>query len=822
MYQTSSASRLRRRTLALGLASSCAVLGLSWRAAAQAEAQKPTPNVLLLVDSSGSMEFKTDGTFPTCSPGNTGLGQKSRWINLVEVLTGTINNYSCWRQDRSDSNFKTEFGLNGDPPYDFGYINPYHRALSNSCIYGPGVLPLASSPFLWPAGAVTTYPFASNAVTRSQPGGCSPKWDQAGDGLLDIYKDEVRFGLMTFDAKVDGGTGVNLPSLSANYTTGPDGLWSYPPTGPTRQGHPANCPPHAGQDQEVGARNAAAPPWEGRMVAFGPPDLQDNTERNTWIQEVLLSTRPYGATPIAGQLFDAQHFLWDDHDPDPFNTPTQSYEFGPRVDPNWGADNCRKTILILLTDGEPNLDLRPFCEPQPPDVASGGLCPYDKPEEIVRQLRDESPGGRFSVETYVIGFALGSVKPYHPPLNPAVACEDLDLIAECDRTENNDFTFYPDGKGVQACCTLNKIAMAGGLDHTGIDRRKAYFANDATQLKAIFTDILDDVVTVATRTMPVMSSAGGDSQSNGFKFFSAFDPQPDPAEPQLWQGKLERHRFVCDDFEVQADYDPAKGDDFAANVNDNGSSRTFHTVIGNGSVASGDSIRPELLLDNDGLGLKSGTQVSGDQSSLRGAVPATALEVTATTCDTASTANGCRDLILGHLLGLTTPGEESRCPNGVCRLFGGIYHSTPTVVPGKPGELLRDESYQEFGKLMASDARPSVLYTATVDGFLHAFNLAPFPGSPNAAEREIDSPGNNELWSFIPPAVLPHLQAQYPSTPAILLDGIPIIKDVVATGATRFERLAADAQAGTGTWRSVLVQGFGEGLVEGGYFAIDI
>jgi len=834
MYRTSLPFRLRRRTLALGLVSSCAILGLSGRAAAQAEAQKPTPNVLLLVDSSGSMEFKTDGTFPTCTPGNTTLSQKSRWINLVEVLTGTINNYSCWAQDRSSLAFKNEYLLDGHTPYDFGYINPYHRALSNSCIYGPGTLPPASTPFLFPNGAVTTYPFAAGAVSRTQPDGCSPKFSQAGDGLLDIYKDEVRFGLMTFDARVHGGTGVNASTGAVDYTpdiagppltygnSGIEGNWSYPPLGPTRLGHPANC--ITSSPQEVGARNAAAPPWEGRMVAFGPPDLADNTQRNTWIQQVLLSTRPYGATPIAGQLFDAQHFLFDDHDPDPFNAVGETYEFGPSLDRNWGANNCRKTILILLTDGEPNLDLRPFCEAQPPDVTTGGVCPYEKPEEIVRQLRESPPQPSMSVETYVIGFALGSVRPFHPPLHPAVECKNLDLDAECGRLENNNFTTYPDGKAVQACCTLNKIAAAGGFDATGVVGRKAYFANDAAQLKAIFTDILDDVVQVATRTMPVFASSAGDSQSNGFKFFSAFDPQPDPAEPQLWQGKLERHRFVCDELEPEEQYSPARGDDFAGNVNDNGDDRWFYTVVGSGGLDNRKTIRPELLLDNDGLGLSSGTQVfASDRSALKGVVPASAMQVTATTCTAAPTADGCRDLILDHLVGLTTPGQPSRCPNGVCRLFGGIYHSTPTVVPGKPGEFLRDESYQAFGKVMAADARPSVLYTSTVDGFLHAFNLAPFPGSDDAEEREINSPGNNELWSFIPPAVLPVLQTQYPSTPATLLDGVPIIKDVVATESTgRFERVAANAQAGTGEWRSVLLQGFGEGMVDGGYFALDI
>src|SRR4051812_41347945 len=135
------ASRPRRRLL-LGLAGAGLVLGYGWRASAQAADQdSPAPNVLLLVDSSGSMEFKTDGTFPTCKPGDETVNEKSRWIELVEVLTGKFQNYSCWAQDRSSTAFRSEFSLGGVAPYDFGYVNPYHRALSKSCLVGPGVLP---------------------------------------------------------------------------------------------------------------------------------------------------------------------------------------------------------------------------------------------------------------------------------------------------------------------------------------------------------------------------------------------------------------------------------------------------------------------------------------------------------------------------------------------------------------------------------------------------------------------------------------------------------------------------------------------------------
>jgi type IV pilus assembly protein PilY1 len=812
---------LPSRSIRFGVAGLLAALCLPSRALAQAtEAEKPAPNVLLLVDSSGSMEFKTDGTFPACVPGDSN-SEKSRWIDLVEVMTGTFDadTYSCWAQDRSSPGFQSEFSLGGQPPYDFGYVNPYHRALSGNCVYGPGVRPALNNPYDWPDGAVNRFPFVAGEVVRppeADLGSHVPcaTFDQAPDGLLDIYRDQVRFGLMTFDARVGSGTGVT--SGLADYVSGMDGNWSYFLGNAPVTGHPANCA--FDMVQEVGARNAAAPPWEGRMIAFGPPGNTDNIDRNRRIQEVLLSTRPYGATPIAGQLHDAREFLWNDTSIDPLDSAT---EFGPTNDPNWRASNCRKTILVLLTDGEPNMDLRPFCSEEPPPPETAGRCPYDTPEDIVRALRLSPPAPALSVETYVIGFALGQVTPYG---GAAISCSDLTDV-QCSDPANNDLTNYPESTRIQACCTLNKVAAAGGLTSASAPR-KAYFAENRAQLRAIFTDILDDVVQVATRTMPVFSSAGGDTQSSGFKFFSAFDPQPSPDSPGLWEGVLERKRFVCSTALVpQERYDPARGDDFASNINSlAGDPRWFYTVIADGD--SRNSIRPFMTDEADGLTLADGEQRFANQpSALAPLIPAAKMDVTAATCSDVADADTCRTRIIEHAVGVPNASPETRCPNGVCSLFGGIYHSTPTVVSGRPNEALRDDSYRAFEEAMASAARPTALYTSTVDGFLHAFNLAPYPGSPGALDREIDEQLNNELWAFIPPAVLPVMQAQYPRTPAVLLDGLPVIKDVVAfddAGTVRFERTQADAQAGGGLWKTVLVQGFGEGQVDAGYFAIDI
>src|ERR1043165_3187209 len=102
----------RRVLLALGLA--VCSLGSARAAFAQSDTLQIPPNVLLLVDTSGSMEWKSSTTgcpnnlpcFPKCVPDQPNTGsliqnEKSRWTELLEVLTGSLQNYSCFAQPRT-------------------------------------------------------------------------------------------------------------------------------------------------------------------------------------------------------------------------------------------------------------------------------------------------------------------------------------------------------------------------------------------------------------------------------------------------------------------------------------------------------------------------------------------------------------------------------------------------------------------------------------------------------------------------------------------------------------------------------------------------
>ncbi|HEX9620651.1 MAG TPA: hypothetical protein VF989_10970, partial [Polyangiaceae bacterium] len=377
---TSSSVRSLATLAALGVAVTARSAG------AQVDINPPRPNVLLVVDTSGSMEYKSgSNAFPACFPEGDQPSERSRWADVVEVLTGSIQNYRCDAVDRTSSTFGNEYFLSGNPPPDWQYSVPYHRPLSGSCAAGPGTLPTD----IFDAGSIAFHEYDSLGTACSN-------FEQSNDGMLDSFLQNIRFGLMTFDTEPDASRGFSGTSL--DLAGGVEGAWSYFGASPA-EGRPKLCATNL--PMEVGARNTAAPPWEGRMVSFGNPTetLAQLEVKNRAIQEILLTTRPYGATPIAGILDDARFFFRQDD--------AGELEFAPEADP-FVKGGCREQAVILVTDGEPNLDLRPHCVNGEIAEDPPGQCPFETPEEIARDLWNTAPEAN-RVKTIVIGFALDKV-----------------------------------------------------------------------------------------------------------------------------------------------------------------------------------------------------------------------------------------------------------------------------------------------------------------------------------------------------------------------------------------------------------------------------
>jgi len=836
------------RLLALAAAAGACLSAAGAARAQQIDVNPVLPNVVFLLDTSGSMEMMADGTDPDAATASAckikpsfvgdATSVPNRWGSAVQSLTGSIvvpggsTGFACATMSRKATNptstattLTSEYGINGKAPYDADYYLPFHRPVSGTCVVSPGKLPGLSTALGGAGGNATDYVASGtnqSIVTRDYltgATGCS--FTQLPDGALDGARDIMRVGLMTFDTDPGAGTGVTGASttLATNVVSPFLGTWSYFPgwdnasTSGAAAGRPAGCPTDLAM--EVGARNPGAPPWEGRLVRLpSNPDatVQEVDATNDQVQLAISAMRPYGATPIAGMLQDAKYYFWGD-------------TAGPQKTDPYVQGNCRDEFIVLLTDGAPNMDLRPAC------AATGGTCPFDLPENIAKQLygdgRTTGTDGTYSgrvITTYVIGFAVSKIDDNTPVECDVLAQDQATFNAKCsDPSPATQAAYGP-------CCTLEKIALAGSGN-----QQRAFFVKTQQDLSNALGTIVSNIARKTTaRTTPAYSPQVADITNdpnspitNASLYLSSFKPVPGGT----WSGNVIRQRYVCDKKQAITTPAAAPGDDFANDLNNGGSalypSRVFATVqpalVNNARDATA-TIRPFAATATDGMGTYGGTYVPPTgATALVGAVTPDALKITSTSCPNVfgtrylgdssrfpSGPDACKALALNFAMGQATTSPDPKALDSTFAAFvsrsknalGDIFHSTPTVV-GPPSALIRDDSYQKFATRTGIIDRPTLLYTSTNDGLLHAFDTS----VPSDAAQM------NEVWALIPPAALPNLLSVYPTGHALLLDGAPIVRDVV------FDREQANIGDDT-KWHTMLVSGFGPAFP--GYYAVEV
>jgi type IV pilus assembly protein PilY1 len=880
---------MRTRTFtARALATTGAVALLSWgsvAAAQQVDTNPPLPNVLLLLDNSGSMERmingntpETDpnpsrpsgtnacnctdngpGTAPTCDWTHT-LPTPNRWGTVQEAFTGSLTNgYGCVAMPRTSgttSTFGTEYKINGIAPYDTNYYLPFHRTTTPdstsgtattqnpyACVMAPGGLNGASvGQGVGPLGTAITGnatdftgscssgQCSGSIVTReygmlSTPVNCN--FAQNNDGALTQMKDLMRFGLMTFDVDPDPGVGITSPGNQVN-TTPFTGMWSYFPgwnTGGTCTylGNPVNC--STSTLLAVGSRNSGAPAWEGRMVPFPKTyDITTQEQNNAEIAEVISATRPYGGTPMAGMFVGAQYYLWND--PNGPNSSTAG------VGDPFAQGGCRPEFIILLTDGAPNLDLEPSCAtPGSGDGGASGKCPFPLPQVTAATLYNNGvqASGKPSIKTFVIGFAVSSVQDGSTTANCSQFAKGGSLASQCNCNDPG----LASTLNIGPCCVLQCIAQAGGSN-------SAYFADTQGDLNNALGAILGSIASNATtRTTPSYSPVLSSSIANtstATTAASVYLSSLTPSVSQPWSGDIQRQEEQCSysgsSYSVTPSITVANGDDFADNLNSHsGPARNFiafQPALSGSTVDASTTIRPYVLSTvGDGLGAYSATQYAGSASTVAANITSAALAIPGGTnggCPYVSTTSGltktltpsqCATMLLDYAFGQSTCAGCNSDFKFVSRYndaLGDIFHANPIVV-GPPGSLLQDPLYVAFQQAwqtssttntspwsVSTGGRKTVVYAATNDGLLHAFW---------ADETKLE---NNEMWAMMPPAVMPHLLSTYPSSHEFLLDGSPIVKDVV------WDRNASTSASTV--WHTMLVAGYGP--YEQGYYAVDV
>ena len=300
-----STKRAAALLLAVGL-----TVGAAGPARAQVLPDEMRTMVFLLLDSSGSMEYdlrqpssQVPFPLPDCpAPAPAGFEYaKNRWLIAMEALTGVVRERSC------------VYDLRQDPAReDFGY-----------------------------------------AVAHVQ-------WSYAGqndDGLLDILRDEITFGLFTFDS-------LTKEDLDAS------GDFSF------YYGSAAGSA--GGLNVDWGVKNRSA--TRGGLV---DPTVADTVGAlrlvNDLIQQRIASVIPHRGGPTGAALADIIAYVEND---DRMKPKTDERPLG---DP---FASCRPRHVILVTDGRPSND---------------GRFGYARSTAAAQELLTEH-----GIKTHVVGFAVQS------------------------------------------------------------------------------------------------------------------------------------------------------------------------------------------------------------------------------------------------------------------------------------------------------------------------------------------------------------------------------------------------------------------------------
>lgn len=178
-------------------------------------------------------------------------------------------------------------------------------------------------------------------------------------------------------------------------------------------------------------------------------------------------------------------------------------------------------------------------------------------------------------------------------------------------------------------------------------------------------------------------------------------------------------------------------------------------------------------------------------------------------------AKATKDNLVAYLRGVSsvTLGGGGTCcsdrDGNTYRLFRDRPHALGDIVASSPYFVGKSPfKYTDAGYIPFRDGttttRQRVVYVGANDGMLHAFDA----GAPVAGGSPTDGTGN-ELWAFVPTAMLPKLKNladfTYPTNHQYFVNGSIHVGDV------------ADA---SGNWRTVLVSGLGAGGRD--YFALDV
>ncbi|MBW2277059.1 MAG: hypothetical protein JRF63_06170, partial [Deltaproteobacteria bacterium] len=831
-----------------------AAMTISAGAAAQITGELVNPNVMLVVDSSGSMDWlqghpisagaswQEAGAACAAQDAN----QRTAWQKLLDVLLGSIpaDEYHCMTEspeirpaladDTVQSDVLENISEYRESPHSHYRAVPcetddwntdYQQCIGNTLDPADG----AVHGDIWCLDAdwdtVNNVCYDYHPLARSR----------RTNGILERYSSLVRFGLMTYDNKpAPAASGVD--TLADPH----EGLWDYGVSRSWRckewyygemagdlSDYPA-CTWNAGT--RTNDPNAV-----GRLV----PISDDVAASNQAMRSSLAATEPLYCSPM-GSLLDDVGYYFHNH---------------PDVLPSGEGGNdryfwCRPKLVIFISDGQPTpafefpqdyCDVDSEAPPGPKEAISPSTiyrCPWNSSNTEAAELFSlVDPADADPVLLVVIGFNVPSVDCDTDPDECVQVTTTGDLVTPSAFLDQLAFTGWPNVPNVEPppwrppfedtfsvgddpddnCPT--SVCGSGG----------ALFVETPEQLSAVL-DMVLGALTTTTVTRTEVTTTDQTSNALSLSSFSSktvaqyeFNSGYLTQAGLPWKGLLYRQGFECESSDGD---DPAPLHEWL-----NGQTTRHLYTLPTGLSVDGNTIpkegdypasikdQPEgldILVELDDVSELSDCDFGGPL------LPDPAPDP----YQLCSASNDIQTEVVKHMYGLT--GSERQHHK-----LADIYNSTPVVL-GPPMERLLVPSYQAFkseqlpgetDKRMIE--RPPYLFVGTNDGVVHSINIWAEDGD------------DVETWGYVPSPLLETVKDQYPiswtmnedgggnyisytlSTNSQYqhifgVDGTPVATDV------RLYRSAAgmDEQTEADLWRSIVMGSLGKG--GRGYYCLDV
>lgn len=457
--------------------------------------------------------------------------------------------------------------------------------------------------------------------------------------------------------------------------------------------------------------------------------------------------------------------------------------------------SCQKNFVVILTDGEPTKDDFDKSNSSQntwqgfPDFKAKLIGDYN-PDNGLPEAGNEEPG------TDELSYYLDDIAKF---------MKEKDFRPDFAGNQTIDvYTVgFTTGVGTKADQILSKTAQVGG--------GQAFSSNDPDALaNAIVTSIADIIQksqAFTAATVPATRTAAGGNFYTSL--FVPFENNP------YWEGHLKSFQLaangdILDRFGNCAVDDPTVGEckngpfkttaqpywDAGDEVPVPASRQLYTSVAGVRRAFDMASIAAADL-----TGLSFATSYPGS----------TATNVEGRADEIVQNVRGC---VFGT--GVTANVSTPSACTARSWLLGDIFHSNPVVV-GSPAAFLAEDSYAAFASNPAYATRKRVIYAGANDGFLRGFDAGTWQAA--ASPPGYDRGTGTELFGFMPWQIrqkikdLPRLTDRRGT---YYVDGSPAVADVwVYPSPTATTKDVSGSE-----WRTILVGGLRQGGK--GYYALDV